>query len=179
LNPRSRKQIHVIAQALALQQTHARLPEPLRARLSAAVEELERHVGRIRAYCGGSTADTTRRVETFAAGARRRILSIWLSPISAAPPGCGTRGGVFRDGAIRLADEIQLKDGKKLYGVIVAYEDNMFKVKTDFGYVLVEKDKILKIIPSTPAGKSGPQPTAKKDAAATFAKANCRLATTG
>ncbi len=49
LNPRSRKQIHVIAQALALQQTHARLPEPLRARLSAAVEELERHVGRIRA----------------------------------------------------------------------------------------------------------------------------------
>jgi len=31
------------------------------------------------------------------------------------------------------ADEIRLKDGKKLYGVIVAYEDNMFKVKTDFG----------------------------------------------
>jgi hypothetical protein len=62
------------------------------------------------------------------------------------------------------ADEIQLKDGKKLYGVIVAYEDNMFKVKTDFGYVLVEKDKISKIIPSTPAGKSEPQPTAKKDA---------------
>jgi hypothetical protein len=49
LNPRSRKQIHVVAQALALQQTHAQLPEPLRARLSAAVEELERHVGRIRA----------------------------------------------------------------------------------------------------------------------------------
>src|SRR6266850_4384525 len=63
------------------------------------------------------------------------------------------------------ADEIQLKDGKKLYGVIVAYEDNMFKVKTDFGYVLVEKDKISKIIPSTPTGKSEPQPTAKKDEA--------------
>ncbi len=61
------------------------------------------------------------------------------------------------------ADEIQLKDGKKLYGVIVAYEDNMFKVKTDFGFVLVEKDKILKIIPSTPAAKSEPQPAAKKD----------------
>jgi hypothetical protein len=63
------------------------------------------------------------------------------------------------------ADEIQLKDGKKLYGVIVAYEDNMFKVKTDFGYVLVEKDKIAKIIPSTPAAKSEPQSAAKKDAA--------------
>jgi hypothetical protein len=48
------------------------------------------------------------------------------------------------------ADEIRLKDGKKLYGVIVGYEDNMFKVKTDFGYVLVEKDKIASIIPDSP-----------------------------
>jgi len=52
------------------------------------------------------------------------------------------------------ADEIRLKDGKKLYGVIVAYEDNMFKVKTDFGYVLVEKDKIASIVPSTPASET-------------------------
>ena len=50
-----------------------------------------------------------------------------------------------------LADEIRLKDGKKLYGVIVAYEDNMFKVKTDYGYVLVEKDKIAAIVPNSPA----------------------------
>jgi hypothetical protein len=57
------------------------------------------------------------------------------------------------------ADEIRLKDGKKLYGVIVAYEENMFKVKTDFGYVLVEKDKIASIIPA-PAG-SETQPTEK------------------
>jgi hypothetical protein len=64
------------------------------------------------------------------------------------------------------ADEIRLKDGKKLYGVIVAYEDNMFKVKTDFGYVLVEKDKIESIIPTTPAAKSEPQPAAKKEGAA-------------
>jgi hypothetical protein len=55
------------------------------------------------------------------------------------------------------ADEIRLKDGKKLYGVIVAYEDNMFKVKTDFGYVLVEKDKIASIIPSEP-GNETPKP---------------------
>jgi hypothetical protein len=63
------------------------------------------------------------------------------------------------------ADEIRLKDGKKLYGVIVSYEDNMFKVKTDFGYVLVEKDKIASIVPSTPAGKPETQSAAKKDAA--------------
>lgn len=61
-----------------------------------------------------------------------------------------------------LADEIRLKDGQKLYGVIVAYEDNMFKVKTDFGFVLVEKDKIAAIIPTSPdshsAAKPEPQP---------------------
>ena len=68
------------------------------------------------------------------------------------------------------ADEIQLKDGKKLYGVIVAYEDNMFKVKTDFGFVLVEKDKIAKIIPTTPADKSEPTAAAKKDAGAHASK---------
>ena len=66
-------------------------------------------------------------------------------------------------GLCARADEIRLKDGKKLYGVIVSYEDNMFKVKTEYGYVLVEKDKIESIVPSTPAGKS--EPAAKKDAA--------------
>ena len=35
-------------------------------------------------------------------------------------------------GVSARADEIRLKGGKKLYGVIVAYEDNMFKVKTDY-----------------------------------------------
>lgn len=58
-------------------------------------------------------------------------------------------------------DEIRLKDGRKLNGVIVAYEDGMFKVKTDYGYELIEKDKITTIIPTTPA-KSAPD--AKKDA---------------
>lgn len=48
LNPLSRKQIRVVAEALALQQTHAQLPEPLRARLSAALQELDRLVTRIR-----------------------------------------------------------------------------------------------------------------------------------
>src|SRR6266704_7036214 len=63
------------------------------------------------------------------------------------------------------ADEIRLKDGRKLYGVIVAYEDNMFKIKTDFGYELIEKDKIASIVPSTPAGQPETPPAGKKDAA--------------
>jgi len=64
------------------------------------------------------------------------------------------------------ADEIRLKDGKKLHGVIVGYEDNMFKVKTDFGFVLVEKDKIASIIPDTPADSSEATPAAKPAAKA-------------
>jgi hypothetical protein len=59
-----------------------------------------------------------------------------------------------------VADEIRLKDGKKLYGVIVAYEDNMFKVKTDYGFVLVEKDKIASIVPVTPASGNAATPGA-------------------
>src|SRR5215468_3751105 len=64
------------------------------------------------------------------------------------------------------ADEIRLKNGKKLYGVIVAFEDNMFKVKTEYGFELVEKDKIASIVPSTTPGENGAkgegQPAAKK-----------------
>jgi hypothetical protein len=96
-------------------------------------------------------------------------------------------------GAAR-ADEIRLKDGKKLYGVIVGYEDNMFKVKTDYGYVLVEKDKIASIIPDSPAqpapAKTDPgakpgsaneakptptaEPTTKEKATAILTNANAR-----
>lgn len=60
------------------------------------------------------------------------------------------------------ADEIKLKDGKKLYGVIVGFEDNMFRVKTDFGFVLVEKDKIASIVPIAP-GEKAPEATATKE----------------
>lgn len=74
------------------------------------------------------------------------------------------------------ADEIRLKDGKKLYGVIVSYEENMFKVKTDFGYVLVEKDKIASIIPSAPASPEG-QPGTKNVAESPKADANAQSKT--
>lgn len=84
--------------------------------------------------------------------ARRRSLTIFALALAAT--GLCVRAS--------FADEIRLKDGKKLYGVIVAYEDNMFKVKTDFGYVLVEKDKIASIIPDTPADASAKPDSAKK-----------------
>jgi hypothetical protein len=59
------------------------------------------------------------------------------------------------------ADEIQLKDGKTFYGVIVAYDNGMFKVKTDFGYILIEKSKIAAILPN---GSQGAKADAKSDA---------------
>jgi len=49
LNPRHRKELRMLAEALALQQNHARLPDPLRARLDAALAELERMMRRIAA----------------------------------------------------------------------------------------------------------------------------------
>lgn len=48
LNPRSRRQIRIIAEVLTLQQVHAQIPEPLRERLSASIGELERLTTRIR-----------------------------------------------------------------------------------------------------------------------------------
>jgi hypothetical protein len=47
--------------------------------------------------------------------------------------------------------------------VIVAYEENMFKVKTEFGYVLVEKDKIASIVPTTPVAPELEKPPSAKN----------------
>src|SRR5215471_1746604 len=73
-----------------------------------------------------------------------------------------------------LGDEIKLKDGKKLSGVIVGYEDNMFRIKTDFGFVLVEKDKIASIVPTgaaAPEPSANPAKTTENKAAKELAKA--------
>ncbi|MBZ5527019.1 MAG: hypothetical protein LAN71_03830 [Acidobacteriia bacterium] len=63
------------------------------------------------------------------------------------------------------ADEIRLRSGKTISGEIVSFEENMFKVKTDFGFVLIEKSKIASILPSKTkpkaAAKPGEKPTGK------------------
>ena len=43
------------------------------------------------------------------------------------------------------ADELLLKNGQKVIGTIVGYENDMFRVETDFGFVLVRKDKVATI----------------------------------
>jgi hypothetical protein len=47
LNPRHRKELRMIAEALAIGQMHANLPEPLRAQLGESIEQVERLARRI------------------------------------------------------------------------------------------------------------------------------------
>ncbi len=61
------------------------------------------------------------------------------------------------------ADEIKLKDGTKITGTIVGFEENSFKVKTSYGFAVVQKDQVVSIIVSdtskkTAAGTDKPVP---------------------
>jgi hypothetical protein len=58
------------------------------------------------------------------------------------------------------ADELKLKDGTKVSGTIVGFDDNSFKVKTSYGYALVQKDQVVSILISDSAKK----PDAEKNA---------------
>jgi hypothetical protein len=44
------------------------------------------------------------------------------------------------------ADELKLKDGTKIVGTIVGYENDSFKVETSYGFALVRRDKVASII---------------------------------
>jgi hypothetical protein len=64
------------------------------------------------------------------------------------------------------ADEIRLKDGTKIIGTIVGYEDNSFKVKTAYGFALVQKDQVVSIAvleaEKNPAAEKKAEPVAEK-----------------
>src|SRR5579863_4629969 len=47
-------------------------------------------------------------------------------------------------GAAR-ADEIRLKDGTKIIGTIVGFDNDSFRVETSYGFALVQKDKVADI----------------------------------
>ena len=72
------------------------------------------------------------------------------------------------------ADEIRLKDGTKISGTIVGFENDSFRVETPYGFALVQKDKVadINISPtkkdleskpkaSTPAAPAATPPAAK------------------
>jgi hypothetical protein len=62
------------------------------------------------------------------------------------------------------ADEIKLKDGSKIIGTIVGFEDNSFKVKTSYGFAVVQKDQVVSIVVTDSAKK--PETNTPKAAAA-------------
>lgn len=62
------------------------------------------------------------------------------------------------------ADEFKLKDGSTIVGSVVGYVGNSFKVKTSYGYALVEKDKIVSIQISGQSESSSSEKKAKADA---------------
>jgi hypothetical protein len=67
------------------------------------------------------------------------------------------------------ADELKLKDGSKINGTIVGFEENSFKVKTSYGYAVVQKDQVAAIsmsdTSSKPDNEKRPEPTTEKPSA--------------
>ncbi len=55
------------------------------------------------------------------------------------------------------ADNLKLRDGSTISGTIVGFENDSFKVKTSYGFALVQKDQVVSIgmsdAPATPAEK--------------------------
>jgi hypothetical protein len=73
------------------------------------------------------------------------------------------------------ADEIKLKDGSKINGTIVGFEDNSFKVKTSYGFAVVQKDQVVSIT-VTDSAKTPESDSAKKPDSATAKKADAEAA---
>jgi hypothetical protein len=81
-------------------------------------------------------------------------------------------------GAAR-ADEIRLKDGTKITGTIVGFENDSFRVETSYGFALIRKDKVADINitsakkdpePSSRTGASAPAPSASQTVVPAVAK---------
>lgn len=64
--------------------------------------------------------------------------------------------------SVARADEIRLKDGTKITGTIVGFENDSFRVETSYGFALIQKDKVADINISAP--KKEPEPKAKSSA---------------
>src|SRR5579859_8004283 len=52
---------------------------------------------------------------------------------------------VFYCATAAAADELSLKDGRKISGTIVGFENGMFRLETEFGFILVRRDKVVSI----------------------------------
>jgi hypothetical protein len=66
---------------------------------------------------------------------------------------------VFYSAGAARADEIRLKDGTKITGTIVGFENDSFRVETAYGFALIRKDKVADINIAT--AKKEPEPKTK------------------
>ncbi|HEV2233999.1 MAG TPA: hypothetical protein VGV68_11405 [Terriglobia bacterium] len=64
---------------------------------------------------------------------------------------------VFYSASVAAADELSLKDGRKISGTIVGFENGMFRLETEFGFILVRRDKVASIKVTAGAAKESPQ----------------------
>jgi hypothetical protein len=61
------------------------------------------------------------------------------------------------------ADELTLKDGTKIVGTIVGFEEDSFRVKTSYGFAVVQKDQVASInISDVGKPETGKSPAIKK-----------------
>src|SRR5690349_7059861 len=63
------------------------------------------------------------------------------------------------------ADEIRLKDGSKIIGTIVGFENDSFRVETSYGFAIIQKDKVADISIVAGIKDSEPKPKANAPAA--------------
>jgi hypothetical protein len=73
----------------------------------------------------------------------------------------------FALAASARADEIRLKDGSKIVGNVVGFEDGSFKIETAYGFAMVRKDSIAEILPTAetkPAASKGSAGKSSEDA---------------
>jgi len=77
---------------------------------------------------------------------------------------------LLASGAAR-ADELKLKDGTKISGTIVGFEENSFKVKTSYGFAEVQKDQVvsISITPAKAEASAAPAPEKPKPETASVA----------
>jgi hypothetical protein len=56
-----------------------------------------------------------------------------------------------------VADDLTLKDGKVISGTIVGFENGMFRLETEYGFILVQKDKVSSVKITGSSVKESPQ----------------------
>jgi hypothetical protein len=89
----------------------------------------------------------------------------WRNPVTAL-----LASAVLSAALVVRADELKLKDGTKIVGTIVGYEENSFRVKTNYGFAVVQKDQVLSISIADSSkkndGENKPEPAREKSAPA-------------